>query len=268
MKALEGVITNPLVDRSVKRRETGYTMVIDKGLGLNATRDLMDTASDYIDSLKQTFGTSAFFDERLLREKIEIVKAAGVDVYPGGTLLEIAICQHVVDRYLRRVRELGFTGVEVSDGTIELTSGERHDAIERAVDMGFLVITEVGKKDPNDKITYPKMHEDIRSDLELGAYKVIVEARESGRGVGIFDASGNPDVAKVEAIIAGVDDPDCLIWEAPLKNQHVFLIKRFGNNVNLGNIPPDEVLALEALRNGLRGDTLKMTYLNNRDRVA
>ncbi|MGE5618142.1 MAG: phosphosulfolactate synthase [Sphingomonadaceae bacterium] len=261
MKSFEGVFATPISGRSVKPRKTGYTMVIDKGLGLQATRDLMDTAADYIDSLKQTFGTSAFFDERLMRQKIEIVRAAGVNVYPGGTFLEIAVWQGKVQEYLSRVKELGFTGVEVSDGTIEMSDAQRHDAIKRAVDMGFLVISEVGKKDPSDKVAYPKMHEDIKNDLELGVHKVIVEARESGKGVGIFDASGNPDGAEVDAIISGVKDPNDLIWEAPLKNQHVWLIKRFGINVNLGNVPPEEVLVLEALRNGMRGDTLKMAYL-------
>lgn len=261
MKALEGVFTTPIAGRSTKPRKTGYTMVIDKGLGLAGTRDLMDTASDYIDSLKQTFGTSAFFNEKLIRDKVEIVKGAGVDVYPGGTFLEIAVWQGTVDKYLKRIKELGFSAVEVSDGTIEMTDEQRHDAIKRAVDAGIKVITEVGKKDPNDKVAYSKMHDDIRMDLELGAFKVIVEARESGKGVGIFDASGNPDAAEVDAIIGGVSDVTDLVWEAPMKNQHLWLIKKFGINVNLGNVPPEEVLVLEALRNGMRGDTLKMAYL-------
>jgi phosphosulfolactate synthase len=261
VKAFEGVFRTPIAGRTGKPRESGYTMVIDKGLGLAATRDLMDTAADYIDSLKQTFGTSAFFDDGLMREKVEIVKAAGVNVYPGGTFLEIAVWQNAVPAYLKRVKELGFTGVEVSDGTIEMSDEQRSDAIKRAVDMGFKVISEVGKKDPNDKVAMPKMHEDIRNDLALGAFKVIVEARESGKGVGIFDASGNPDASEVDAIISGVDDLNSLVWEAPMKNQHVWLIKKFGINVNLGNIPPEEVLVLEALRNGMRGDTLRMAFL-------
>ncbi len=261
MKSFEGVFRTPIPGRSVKPRKSGYTMVIDKGLGLAATRDLMDTAADYIDSLKQTFGTSAFFDDRLMREKVEIVRGAGVNVYPGGTFLEIAVWQNAVQAYLNRVKELGFTGVEVSDGTIEMPDEQRHDAIKRAVDMGFVVISEVGKKDPSDKVAYPKMHADIAKDLELGVRKVIVEARESGKGVGIFDSSGNPDAAEVDAILAGVKDQNDLIWEAPMKNQHVWLIKKFGINVNLGNVPPEEVLVLEALRNGMRGDTLRMAFL-------
>ncbi|HEX2923840.1 MAG TPA: phosphosulfolactate synthase [Chloroflexota bacterium] len=181
--------------------------------------------------------------------------------YPGGTFGEIAVWQDSVTAYLKRVKELGFDGVEVSDGTIEMTDDQRHDFVKRAVDMGFKVVTEVGKKDPNDKVGIPKMHADIKMDLELGAFKVIVEARESGKGVGIFNSAGEPDSQEVENIISGLEDPSVLIWEAPLKNQHIFLIKRFGINVNLGNVPPEEVLVLEALRNGMRGDTLKMAYL-------
>lgn len=261
MKAFEGVLKNPLDGRTAKPRRTGYTMVIDKGLGLAATKDLMDTASDYIDSLKQTFGTSHFFNEKLIRDKAEIVTAAGVIVYPGGTFGEIALMQGKLPEYLKRVKELGFTGVEVSDGTIEMTTEQRHGFIKRAKDMGFMVISEVGKKDPNDKVGYDQMHFDIAQDLECGSSRVIVEARESGKGVGIYDGSGNPDVAEVDAIIAGVKDPSVLVWEAPLKNQQLFLIKKFGMNVNLGNVPPEEALVLEALRCGLRGDTLKMAWL-------
>lgn len=261
MKAFEGVFKAPLEGRTAKPRKTGYTMVIDKGLGLNGTKDLMDTAAEYIDSLKQTFGTSALFNDKLIQAKTEIVKAAGVYVYPGGTFGEIAIMQNSLPAYLKRVKELGFNGVEVSDGTIEMTEEQRHDFIKRAKDMGFMVITEVGKKDPNDKVAYSQMHADIAKDLELGASKVIVEARESGKGVGIFDSSGNPDAEEVDAIVAGVKDPSVLVWEAPLKNQHVWLIKRFGINVNLGNVPPEEILVLEALRCGMRGDTLKMAWL-------
>lgn len=261
MKAFEGVFKAPLDGRTVKPRKTGYTMVIDKGLGLSATKDLMDTAADYIDSLKQTFGTSAFFEDKLIAGKTEIVRSAGVYVYPGGTFGEIALWQNALPAYLNRVKELGFNGVEISDGTIEMTRDQRSDFIKRAKDMGLMVITEVGKKDPNDKVAYEQMHADIAMDLELGAAKVIVEARESGKGVGIFDGSGNPDATEVDAIVAGVKDPSVLVWEAPMKNQHVWLIKRFGMNVNLGNVPPEETLVLEALRQGMRGDTLKMAWL-------
>ena len=123
----------------------------------------------------------------------------------------------------------------------------------------------MGKKDPNEKVAIELMHETIRSDLALGVEEVIVEARESGKGVGVFDASGAVDSSEVDSILTGVDDPSRLMWEAPLKNQQQALIIRLGNNVNLGNIHPDEVLALEALRQGVRGDTLKRAYLDKKE---
>jgi phosphosulfolactate synthase len=232
-------------------------MVLDKGLGRYETEDLMATAADYIDFLKFSFGTSAFYDERVLREKVEIVTGAGVDIYPGGTFLEVTVWQDHYADYLRRAKELGLTAIEVSDGTMEMTDEVRADCIKRALDAGFKVLTEVGKKSPDEKIAIAEMHRLIAYDLELGAIQVIVEAREAGRGVGIFDKSGAVDEREVDQIIAGVADLDKLMWEAPLKNQQQYLILRFGNNVNLGNVPTTDVLALEALRQGLRGDTLK-----------
>jgi len=232
-------------------------MVLDKGLGLNAVEDLMATAAEYIDVLKLTFGTSALFDEKLLREKIELVNTAGVDICPGGTFLEVFVAQDNYHTYLKRAKELGFTAIEVSDGTIKMSDQTRQDIIKKALDAGFKVISEVGKKDPAEAIPVAKIHDLIKSDLELGVFKVIVEAREAGRGVGIYDSSGTVKESEVDAIISGVDDPNDLIWEAPMKSQQLYLILRFGPNVNLGNVPSDDVLALEALRCGLRGDTLK-----------
>jgi phosphosulfolactate synthase len=232
-------------------------MILDKGLGLNAIEDLMATAADYIDFLKLSFGTSALFDENLLRQKIELVKAAGVDIYPGGTFLEVFVAQDGYDRYLERTKELGFTAVEVSDGVVKMSDQMRQDIIKKALDAGFQVISEVGKKDPAEAIPIGRMHDLIQSDIESGVFKVIVEAREAGRGVGIYDSSGMVKVSEVDAIISGVDDPNDLIWEAPIKSQQLYLILRFGLNVNLGNVAFDDVLALEALRCGLRGDTLK-----------
>ena len=261
MKAWEGVFTAPVAGRATKPRKTGYTMVIDKGLGLHVTSDLMAAAADYIDALKLTFGTSAFFDTDLLKQKTEIVRKAGVDIYPGGTFFEVAVWQKSVAKYLDRCHELGFTAVEISDGTIEMDAATRTKVIKAALKSGFKVITEVGKKDPKDAIGIPMMCAEVESDLALGVFKVIVEARESGKGVGVMDASGNVDAAEVEKITAGIKNPDNLIWEAPIKNQQLFFITRFGLNVSLGNIPPEDILALEALRIGLRGDTLKRAWL-------
>ena len=256
-KAWEDVLDAPNPGRSMKPRTSGLTMVLDKGLGSRVTKDLMDVAADYIDSLKLTFGTSAFYDDKVLRKKVDIVRGAGVDIYPGGTFLEVAVWQDRYAEYLVRAKELGFTAIEVSDGTLEMSDAQRSDCIKRALDAGFKVITEVGKKSPDEEVAAAEMHRLVALDLELGASVVIVEAREGGTGIGIFDKSGAVEVDELDAIASGVADLDTIMWEAPLKNQQQYLILRFGPNVNLGNVPTTDVLALEALRQGLRGDTLK-----------
>jgi phosphosulfolactate synthase len=256
-KAWAGVFRVPEPGRSMKPRTNGFTMVLDKGLGRFALEDLMATAADYIDFLKLSFGTSAFYSESVLREKIEIATSAGVDVYPGGTFLEVTVWQNRYDAFLKRAMELGFTAIEVSDGTLEMTDEIRGDCIKRALDAGFKVVTEVGKKSPDEKIAIAEMHRLIAHDLQLGAMFSIVEAREGGKGVGVFDKSGAVDEKEVDQIASGVDDLEKIMWEAPIKNQQQFMILRFGNNVSLGNIPTTDVLAMEALRQGLRGDTLK-----------
>ena len=256
-KAWEAVFDPPNPGRSTKPRRNGFTMVLDKGLGPHETRDLMATSGDYIDSLKLSFGTSALYDEQVLREKIEVVTAAGVDIYPGGTFLEVTVWQGRYPLYLKRAKELGFTAIEVSDGTLQMTDAQRADCIKRALDAGFKVISEVGKKSADEEVAAAEMHRLVALDLELGASLVIVEAREGGTGIGIFDKSGAVEVNELDAIVAGVADLDKIMWEAPLKNQQQYLILRFGPNVNLGNVPTADVLALEALRQGLRGDTFK-----------
>jgi len=259
-KAWNGIFEMPVGGRSKKPRETGLTMVIDKGIGPYLLKDLLKVASEYIDVIKLTFGTSAFYSKNLLKEKNELITSAKMDVMPGGTFLEVAIWQGVLDDYLKRARELGFSAIEVSDGTIEIDRKTRADVIKKSLDMGFKVISEVGKKDPKEVLPISLIHQLIGEDIENGASKVIIEAREAGKGVGIFDQEGRTKRDDIENIIAGVGDLNCLIWEAPLKNQQQDLILRFGIDVNLGNIPYDEVLALEALRQGVRGDTLKRAY--------
>jgi phosphosulfolactate synthase len=240
-------------------------MVIDKGLGLRATDDLMQTAAPAIDVVKLSFGTSAFFDYDHLKEKVRTITAHGVDCMPGGTFQEVAVWQGALDRYLARARELGFTALEVSDGTIDMDVGTRHDAIDRAVAAGFRVLSEVGKKDPSDAQPMALLADLVNADLAHGAFMVIMEAREAGKGVGIYDASGLPREAEITAFLAGVQDPDRILWEAPLGPQQRFLVLRFGPNVNLGNVAPEDVLALEALRSGLRGDTFRRAWLADRD---
>jgi len=262
-KAWYDILDFPNMDRLPKPRQSGITMVIDKGLGMTETHDLLELASDYVDHLKLTFGTSAFYDRRLLTQKIELVKSYGVHIFPGGTFLELALLQGRLVEFLDRARSLGFTGVEVSDGTINIDEETRIHTIQLARAYGFeLVVSEVGKKDPRDLNPEAELWRQVILDLEAGSDLVIVEGRESGQGVVIYDESGNILEDELEAIDSHLGEQrDRLLWEAPKKSQQLELIMRFGSNVNLGNVQPQDVLALEALRVGVRGDTLRQYYL-------
>lgn len=255
-RAWEDVLTFPLPGRPSKPRRTGLTMVIDKGLGLLETRDLLHLAGESMDFLKLTFGTSAFYRRDLLQEKIGLCRAHGIEVFPGGTFLEVALVQGRLLPFLSRARELGFSYIEVSDGTVDLSQSERERAIRTAREFGFGVVSEVGKKDPADAVAMGRLAEQVALDLEAGAELVIVEGRESGQGVVIYDEQGRIKPGDLEQM-AGAADPGLLLWEAPSKAQQQELILRFGPEVNLGNVAPGDVLALEALRVGLRGDTLR-----------
>ncbi len=258
-KAWESLLPELTCDRPLTRpRQQGLTMVLDRCLGLRATVDLLEMVGDYIDQIKLSFGTSVFLDEDLLRRKIEIVRGYGIDIFPGGTLMEASLAQGVYPRYVQRARELGFSALEVSDGTITMSRQTRTEAIQRALDAGLKVISEVGKKDPSIYIPPAELNEQIAGDLEAGADKVIIEARESGMGVGIYDQNGNIRQAELDALISGMDDSrNNVIWEAPNSKQQAALILRCGPNVNFGNIKPNDVLGLEAMRCGLRFDTFQ-----------
>ena len=262
-KAWYDILDFPNMDRLPKPRKTGITMVIDKGLGMTDTHDLLELASDYVDQLKLTFGTSAFYDRRLLKQKIELVKSYGVHIFPGGTFLELALLQGRLIEFLDRARSLGFTGVEVSDGTINIDPDTRANTIKLARAYGFeLVVSEIGKKDPRDLSPDAELWRQVALDVESGSDLVIVEGRESGQGVVIYDEAGNILEDELEEMDAHLGEyRDRLLWEAPRKSQQLELIMRFGSNVNLGNVQPQDVLALEALRVGVRGDTLRQYYL-------
>lgn len=261
-KAWNNLLPGLTGQRTAKPREQGLTMVLDRCQGLRATEDLLELTGDYIDLIKLSFGTSAFLSEDVLRRKIEMVKAAGIDIFPGGTLMEATLVQGVYPQYVRRASELGFTAIEVSDGTISMARHTRTDAIKRALDAGLKVITEVGKKDPAIYIPPRQMCDQIAGDLAAGADKVIIEARESGTGIGIYDDSGNVRQDELNAIICCLGDSrGDIIWEAPLKKQQATLINHFGPNVSLGNVKPNDVLGLEALRCGLRFETFQQPVI-------
>jgi len=260
MRAFEKIISIPLKGRILnKPRSDGITMVIDTGLGLNAAKDLVQTASEYIDIIKLAFGTSRLIQENIVKKKIKLYNEYEIDVMPGGTFLEVAFVQGKLIDYLTEAKKLGFTAIEVSDGTISISDEDRSKIIKEAYNQGFKVLAEVGKKMKEEDLTGEEIAEGIKRDLELGVFKVIIESREAGKGIGFYDESGGIIEQKLEVAIKGIDVRN-ILFEAPHKNQQVYFIKRFGPNVNLGNIQPNEVIPLEALRQGLRADTLKLVY--------
>lgn len=260
MKAFENIVSFPLKGRIInKPRIEGITMVIDTGLGLNAVKDLVEVASDYIDIVKLAFGTSRLISENIIKRKIKLYREYEIDVMPGGTFLEIAFTQGKLIDYLIKAKKLGFTAIEVSDGTITISNEDRSKIIKETYNQGFKVLAEVGKKMKEEDLTAKEIAEGIKRDIELGVFKVIVESREAGKGIGFYDEYGGIIEQKLDAAIKGIDIKN-ILFEAPHKNQQVYFIRRFGPNVNLGNIQPNEVIPLEALRQGLRADTLKLVY--------
>lgn len=266
-RAWDDILRDPLPGRVSKpRSDSGLTMLIDSGIGLRETHDLVELAGSYIDFVKLGFGTSKLYPATVLRDKIRLLRSYDIDVYPGGTFLEAAILQNRWQAFLTRCQHLGFHTIEVSDGTINLDSNLRREIIQYAREQGFKVITEVGKKADGVFLPIETQLAMIQADLDAGAYKVIIEGRESGKSVGLFDADGSIRKDDFDALVEKISNVEQLIWEAPLKPQQEELIKAFGPNVNFGNINPRDTIALEALRVGLRGDTLRYTIDDSDDR--
>jgi phosphosulfolactate synthase len=236
-------------------RNGGRTMVLDKGLGWHAFSDLIETAWPYIDFIKLGFGTAPLYPTDLLLRKILLAKRYGVVIMPGGTMLETAVHQDEVPSFFETVCGLGFDGIEVSDGTIELSRPMRTELIREGVRRGLNVCTEYGKKAPGSCIDPEGLERTAELDWQAGADLVTIEARESGTDVGMFDKQGSCREDTFEEIILRLPDVDRIMWEAPLKSQQVFLINAIGADVHLGNIPPADVVSLEAMRRGLRSDT-------------
>lgn len=258
--AFSQIIRCPNGTRPGKPRISGITMVMDKGLGYEQQSDIFDVASAYIDLIKFGFGTSCLYPRHILQQKLSLAQSYSIRTCPGGTLGEIALAQNVFDQYLARCAKLGFSAIEVSDGTIELDQQTRHWAIKQAKSLFPLVVSEVGKKLDNtsDIRSYVKQ---VITDLDAGSDYVTIEGRESGEGVGIYKSQGEVDSNLLDTFISELPEAarTRIIWEAPKKNQQVELITRFGNLVNLGNIQPSEVMSVECLRLGLRADTFIQT---------
>lgn len=236
--------------RTTKPRNSGFTMVMDKGLSLREVEDLIETSGDFIDIIKLGWATS--FVTPNLKKKIALFSEAGIPCYFGGTLFEAFVVRDQFDEYRKVLDEFNIGYAEVSDGSIEMEHDEKCEYIKTLSDQ-VTVLSEVGSKDAAKIIPPYKWIEQMQTELEAGAWKVIGEARESGN-VGLFRDSGEVRQGLVEEILTKIPS-EKIIWEAPQKAQQVWFIKLSGANVNLGNIAPQEVIPLETIRLGLRGDT-------------
>jgi len=237
-------------ERTAKPRNTGYTMVMDKGLSLREVSDMLETSGEFVDIVK--FGWATSYVTPILSEKLRLYSEAGIPCYFGGTLFEAFVVRNQFDDYRKVLEKYDIKYVEVSDGSIEMDHQKKCEYI-RTLAKDVTVLSEVGSKDAEKIIPPYKWIEQMELELAAGAWKVIGEARESGN-VGLFRDSGEVRQGLVEEILTKIPS-EKIIWEAPKKAQQVWFIKLCGPNVNLGNIAPNEVIPLETIRLGLRGDT-------------
>lgn len=237
-------------ERPQKPRQIGFTMAMDKGLSLREVEDFINVSGDYVDIVKLGWGTSYVTPN--LNEKLRLYKEAGIPTYFGGTLFEAFIVRNQFEDYRKILDKYNVTFAEVSDGSIELDHDLKCEYI-RKLSNQVTVLSEVGSKDAEKIIPPYKWIKLMQEELDAGAWKVIGESREAGN-VGLFRSSGEVRSGLVEEILTKIPF-EKIIWEAPQKSQQVWFIKLLGANVNLGNIAPQEVIPLETIRLGLRGDT-------------
>lgn len=237
-------------DRPEKTRESGVTMMMDKGLSLREVENFIEANGEYTDIAKLGFGTA--YVTKNLEEKIKLYKEANIRPYFGGTLFELFIARNKFDDFQKLLDKYDLDLCEVSDGSIILKHDDKLNFI-RTLSKNHTVMSEVGSKDEGIIISPAKWIKMMGTELEAGSWKVIAEGRESGT-VGVFRPNGTAHTYLINKIIAKID-PNRILWEAPKKTQQVWFIRLFGPNVNLGNIAPNEVIPLECLRLGLRGDT-------------
>lgn len=253
---------NQIPERTQKPRQYGFTMAMDKGLSIREVEDFLSVCSDHVDIVKLGWATS--FVTPKLEEKLQVYREANIPVYFGGTLFEAFIIRNQFDDYRRVLDKYGMEYAEVSDGSIELDHDKKCEFIRTLSDQ-VTVLSEVGSKDA-DKIIPPyKWINLMQAELDAGSWKVIGEAREGGN-VGLFRSTGEVRSGLVEEILTQIPF-EKIIWEAPQKAQQVWFIKLLGTNVNLGNIAPNEVIPLETIRLGLRGDTF-LHFLNQEQENA
>jgi phosphosulfolactate synthase len=244
-----------LPDRSAKPRQQGLTHVLDRGLSLNEVDGLVQTAGAYVDVVKLGWGTALVTGN--VEEKVSRYRELEIPLVLGGTLTELAIAQNRLEQFIAWLHELEVDHIEISDGTIELRHDDKLELIRR-LSGEFTVLSEVGSKDDTRIMAPYRWVEQIEAELEAGAWKVIAEARESGTA-GIFRHDGEVRMGLIDEIVHAVA-PDKILFEAPQKDQQVWFVRRFGADVNLGNITPDDVLSLETIRLGLRSDTASSMY--------
>lgn len=244
---------NQIPLRTAKPRESGMTMVMDKGLSIAEARNLVSVGEPHIDIIKLGFGTAFVTPD--LRTKIEVYQNAGIPVYFGGTLFEAFLIRNQFESYIKMMQDFNVKHVEVSDGSINIPHAEKCGYIEKLTKFGT-VLSEVGSKDAAHIIPPYKWIELMRAELEAGSSYVIAEAREAGT-VGIYRGSGEVREGLVQEILTQVP-AEKIIWEAPQKDQQLYFLQLIGCNVNLGNIAPSEVIPLEAMRVGLRGDSFHL----------
>jgi len=237
-------------ERTLKPREGGYTMAMDKGLSIREVEDFISVAGDFVDVVKLGWATS--FVTPNLQDKIKVYHEADIPVYFGGTLFEAFVVRGQFDDYRKTIDKYGLSFAEVSDGSADMDHGKKCQYINQLSNQ-VTVLSEVGSKDAAKIMPPYKWIELMQAELDAGAWKVIGEAREGGN-VGLFRSSGEVRSGLVEEILTKIPS-EKIIWEAPQKEQQVWFIKLLGTNVNVGNIAPNEVIPLETIRLGLRGDT-------------
>ncbi len=237
-------------ERTEKPRDSGLTMLMDKGLSNRQVEDMLSVSSDMIDIVKLGWATSSVTPN--LDKKLAIYKEGNIPVYLGGTLLEAFYVRNQIDDYCRILEKYDIGYLEVSSGSVDIAIEDKCKLISDLA-KNFTVLSEVGSKSTANILAPYKWVEMMREELNAGSWKVIAEARESGT-VGMFRSDGEVRSDLIEEILEHIEG-DSILWEAPQKSQQVWFIKLLGSNVNLGNIAPAEVIPLETLRLGLRGDT-------------
>ena len=243
-------------NRAIKPRVAGLTMIMDKGLSIQEAKNFVTIGEPHIDIVKLGFGTSYVTPN--LKEKIQVYHNNNIPIYFGGTLFEAFLIRNQFNDFIEVCKQYGITYVEVSDGSITIPHAEKCGYIEKLT-KHFTVLSEVGSKDAAHIIPPYKWIELMKAELEAGSTYVIAEAREAGN-VGIYRGSGEVREGLVQEILTVIPQ-EKIIWEAPQKAQQLYFLELIGCNVNLGNIAPSEIIALEAMRIGLRGDTFEF-YLD------